>query len=413
MEDNLKKYNELKAKGLILYECIVGSQAYGTNKPTSDIDKKFIYLDTIENVFQGTVTLQLDVNKDHVGYELGRYLELLEKQSPNMHELLWSPEDCILYCNELFRKMIINQRDKFLTKQIKFSFGEYAHAQIKKAKGLNKKINNKMDGPKKDILAFCWTPKGQGVENVTSYLKYNGLRQEHCGLAAIDHWKDTYHLFYDFPAHAIQDLENNVDFSVENTEIENFSYFANLYFLKQDYGISIKRHYEKISQYDLGRYKGIIKKDNISNDVCLSSVEKNANSLCVMHFNKDGYAKYCKEYQSYQTWVTNRNEARYQTNMSNGSDYDAKNMMHCVRLLDTCIEAFIENKINVKRQNREELLNILHGGMTYDVLITLANEKLEKLDQLYKVSKLPENIETEFLKKLLLYFRNFFYGMSK
>ena len=34
----------LEKNGLILFECIVGSQAYATNVETSDIDKKFVYI---------------------------------------------------------------------------------------------------------------------------------------------------------------------------------------------------------------------------------------------------------------------------------------------------------------------------------------------------------------------------------
>ena len=37
-------YDYLVENGLILFETIVGSQAYGTQTPTSDEDHKFVYI---------------------------------------------------------------------------------------------------------------------------------------------------------------------------------------------------------------------------------------------------------------------------------------------------------------------------------------------------------------------------------
>lgn len=34
----------LVENGLILFETIIGSQAYGTQTPESDVDKKFVYI---------------------------------------------------------------------------------------------------------------------------------------------------------------------------------------------------------------------------------------------------------------------------------------------------------------------------------------------------------------------------------
>src|SRR4051812_26745974 len=95
----ISRYEELKKEGNILFEAIVGSQAYGTAIPTSDIDKKFVYIEPFERVMNQTYSNILEVNKDYNGFEIGRYLDLLRSQNPNIHELLWQNGDTVLYCH--------------------------------------------------------------------------------------------------------------------------------------------------------------------------------------------------------------------------------------------------------------------------------------------------------------------------
>lgn len=52
----------------IIFRCIVGSHAYGTNVEGSDIDEKFIYIQTPEDVLNNGYREQETINKDCVGY---------------------------------------------------------------------------------------------------------------------------------------------------------------------------------------------------------------------------------------------------------------------------------------------------------------------------------------------------------
>jgi predicted nucleotidyltransferase len=56
---------------------IIGSQAYGTQTPESDIDKK-LYILPIDHILGMGYTKQINVNKDYTGWELNRFLELME-----------------------------------------------------------------------------------------------------------------------------------------------------------------------------------------------------------------------------------------------------------------------------------------------------------------------------------------------
>ena len=64
-----------------------------------------------------------------------------------------------------------------------------------------------------------------------------------------------------------------------------------------------------------------------------------------------------------------RNETRYNSTMSHGKNYDAKNMMHVFRLLLMAKEIAAEGKINVHRKDREFLLSIKKGKFEYDQII--------------------------------------------
>ena len=44
----------------------------------------------------------------------------------------------------------------------------------------------------------------------------------------------------------------------------------------------------------------------------LSTIPEGETPLAHLSFNQDGYSSYCREYASYQQWLTERNETRYQ-----------------------------------------------------------------------------------------------------
>jgi hypothetical protein len=82
-----------------------GSQAYGTNLPTSDTDYAGVYIQQKEDIYGFRYKEQINDDKnDTVFYEVHRFLELVSSNNPTILELLNTPEDCIIY------------KDPFLTK---------------------------------------------------------------------------------------------------------------------------------------------------------------------------------------------------------------------------------------------------------------------------------------------------------
>jgi len=348
---------DLKDQNLIILECISGSRAYGLDTPQSDTDIRGVFILPQEQIYGlGSIEQIADKKNDIVYYELGRFIHLLVKNNPNILELLATPEDKILVKHPVFDRL---SPEIFLSKQCRNTFGGYALAQINKAQGLNKKIVNPVGERRKSILEFCYIQHGQGALPLMKWLDLRGYRQEDCGLVNIPHFKDTYALFH------------STDAAV--------------------------------------KYRGIARKDE-STKVVLSSVPKEEQPVATMHFNEDGYVKYCKDYRDYWEWVEKRSDARYATNIEHGKNYDSKNLMHTFRLLDMAEEILAEGKIIVRRPNREELLSIRRGEHDYKDLIARAEAKMEDVELAWENSTLQEKANREEANRILVEMRRAFYG---
>lgn len=342
-----------------LYDCITGSRAYGTQMPTSDTDIRGVYILPKSELYGLSYTPQVaDTTNDTVYYELGRFVELLAKNNPNMLELLATPEDCIRYRHPVMDQL---SPELFLSKKCKDTFGGYAYSQIKKARGLNKKIVNPLPRERQTPLDFCYVLRGNGSVPLRRWLEEEERVQARCGLSAIPHFREVYAIHYDATG-------------------------------------------------ELG-YAGILRKPT-SNSLSLSSIPKGAPILAYLHFNKDGYATYCKDYKAYWDWVEQRNEARYQANLAHGAQYDSKNMMHTFRLLEMGIEILREGVIRVRRPNRAELLAIRQGKYDYDTLLDMAEEKMKELDAAYEDSPLPDTVDMKTVNARLVEMREKWYSVG-
>jgi len=348
---------ELSARKLLLLDCVSGSRAYGLHTPQSDTDLKGVFLlPKLEYYGLNYIEQVNNESNDEVYYELKRFVQLLVGSNPNILELLATPVDCIRYKHPL---MELLKPEIFLSKVCKQSFAGYAQSQIKKARGLNKKVLNPMEKERKSILNFCFVVQGQGYESVDRWLLTKGFLQEDCGLVKIDKMRGVYALFHN-------------------------------------------------SQLVEGYLAGI-SSGSAANDVSLSSVEKGTIPLATLSFNKDDYSRYCKDYNEYWEWVEKRNEVRYENTMTHGKNYDAKNMMHTFRLLNMAEEIATEGKINVRRHDRDFLLNIRSGHFAYEELVDMANEKILGIDELYERSTLPEEPDVTLADKILAEMREELY----
>ncbi|RAJ05393.1 putative nucleotidyltransferase [Chitinophaga skermanii] len=352
-------YESLQASPqYLLLKCISGSNAYNLQVPNSDTDYKGIYILPQPEFFGLHYTPQVsNSTNDETYFEIGRFMELLVTNNPNILELLATPAHTTIFKHPLMHRI---QASDFLSMRCLDTFAGYAKMQIKKAYGLNKQIHNPQPVDRKTPLQFCFVVEGHRSMPVEEWLQVRNLKQEDCGLSTLPNFRETYNLFHK------SQFEEPVHFS------------------------------------------GIIAKDN-SNAVSLSSIPKGATPLTYLQFNKDAYTIHCKQYLQYWEWVDKRNEARFENTLQHGKNYDSKNMMHTFRLLQMAEEIALEKKIQVYRHDRDFFLSIRSGAFEYDTLLQMAEEKLARLPALYEQSGLPDAPNEAVAEALLQEIRTSFY----
>lgn len=348
--------NDIKSRNLILFQAISGSRSFGLATENSDTDIRGVYYLQKEDFFGLNYIPQIsNETNDITYYEIGRLVELLQKNNPNILEILASPEDCIHHKNPL---MDLLKPEDFLSKLCKDTFAGYAISQIKKAKGLNKKILNPIAKERKSILDFCYILQNQGSVPLKKWLSENGKVQEKCGLVSIDNTKGMFALFY------------------------NESGYLN--------------------------YKGIIQHE-AANQVSVSSVPKGEKVLAYLFCNLEAYSTYCKDYREYWKWVSERNEDRYNVNQHHGQNYDSKNMMHTIRLLQSCEQIFKTNSLNIRVENRNELLDIKAGNWSYDAVMKKAEDLIRSIEHYHSISALPDYPDPDKTTRILIEIRENLY----
>lgn len=349
---------KVRTVGTLIIKVITGSTSFGLATPTSDVDIRGVYVLPWEDRLRQDVGDQIanDTN-DETYWEITKFFRELAKANPQSLEMLYSPDSCILEGKEYLYK--IRKEMDFITRRCEKTFVEYAKGQISRARGLNKKVfKPKPDGQPR-VLDYCYVPMPNGC--AVPFKEWLGTHsgddygddQKWYSIAAIDH------------------IDNG------------FAIYG------QPKG---ERDVEGLSEHEWRWAYGVVRNEETSGDVQLNSIPKGKPVLGYMVFNRNAYAKECKERAEYKEWVAKRNPERYNTTIQHGQGYDAKNMMHCIRLLFTARDIAVKHTVVVDRSTeREFLLNVKNGGWTYDNVLSYAENLVSEVTSLFANSGLREN----------------------
>lgn len=96
--------------------------------------------------------------------------------------------------------------------------------------------------------------------------------------------------------------------------------------------------------------------------------------------------------------------------MEHGQGYDAKNMMHTIRLMEVAKDLLVHGTLIIKRSNRQELLDIKSGKWTYEQLCSQVEDMRIEIKELYSKSTLPDSLNMKSLSDLLVQIREVLYG---
>lgn len=406
---------------MIAYKYMAGSHSQNLFGPDSDVDYHGVYFAGIDSIlglgddYQEEVS---DEKHDETYHEFGKWMRLLSKGNPNALESLFVPKEMVVGEIHPVIQKVLDNKDKFVSKEVVKALAGYAHTQIGKARGLGKKIVNPVT-ERKDVLDFCYVADKQGSKPVKEWLKENGLDQKYCGVVNIPNMPHTYGVYYDWAAYF---KFENIDWYElipvgDGKSMISVKYPYNRFignFEGRPNGDEALRILGRIENKEFFHYGGIVHPDETdkSNEVRLCSIPKGEKPLFMMQYNKDAYTCHCREYKEYQEWVENRNQKRYSKAVEAG--YNQKNMCHCVRLL-TMAKEISEGKgfILWRTEDRDFLMGIKNGDYTYEYLIGYSEKLLADVNENLPKSNLPDEVDKDFVNQLLIDCRKEYYGLNE
>ncbi|MFT6620681.1 MAG: putative nucleotidyltransferase [Limisphaerales bacterium] len=123
--------DEFDMDRLVVYECVVGSRAYGLEHAESDTDKRGIYVAPARLVWSlFGYPEQIEDNAAETCYwEMRKFLVMALKANPNILECLYSP---IVLKHTPIADRLLEMRGKFLSQMVFQTFNGYAMSQFKK-----------------------------------------------------------------------------------------------------------------------------------------------------------------------------------------------------------------------------------------------------------------------------------------
>lgn len=340
----------------------VGSVAYGTNLPGSDVDLKGVCIPPL-NYFFGTKFFEqkdswgtetgnipeLDLSQDKVVYSLTKYVQLVQAQNPNILDLLWLPEDCILRTSDIFDNLVLN-RKKLLSKAAYNSFGGYAEAQLKRMENHRKWLiaEAKGEAQKRPELRN-YVPESLAVETMIT--------------------KDELYAYYEFLVSLLKDRTQ---------------YFA--------------QYPEFVSFVHKIDWKGLIKQEGLSAEQAeysQSITGATDNYIHLLHSTQN-YMADLRRYEAWKSWKTNRNVERATLELKCG--YDGKNAAHCLRLQTMAVEILTTQEVKVRRvEDADFLKQVRQGNISYEEVMTLCASLKEQAKAAYATTSLPARVDSSWI----------------
>ena len=339
-----------------IYRVVHGSRAYGLATPTSDLDVKGICIEPrdyhLGYAFKCEQQERL-ANKgrecDSVIYSLRKFVKLAADCNPNIIEVLFVNEKHFLYIDD-FGHQLREVRDSFLSKKARHTFAGYAYAQVKRIETHRRWLlsppshmptRTEYGLPERPVI-----PTGQ-------LQTAQALVQKH-----LDRWQFNDMSQIDAPTRTL----------IQETLAE----------LLAEAQIGVDARYQAACRF-LGFNENFVE----------------------MLFNERKYKIALDEWNHFQSWKKNRNEARAAGEREHG--YDLKYGSHCLRLMRMCKEILSGQGVIVERPDAEELLAIkLHGVMKYDALLSEIERLNNECTELYKTSSLPHHPDVNKLNDLVV-----------
>jgi len=338
-------------KDHILFLTVHGSIAYGLNTPESDIDLRGIcttpkeYLYGFRDKFEQWI-LHLPI--DSTIFEIKKFFSLTSNNNPNTIEIIFTNPEDHLYISPA-GQLILDNRNMFLSKQVKERYIGYAKAQAKRIRSHRNYILNPMKSPpSREEMGLPTQP--QIEKNQFDAVKAMIQKKIESWIPDFEPFTESQKIY----------LQNKVSDILAEMEIKS-----------EDKWLAAAR-----------------------------SIGLDDNLILVIKQEKE-YENKLEDYRSYCEWKKNRNPKR--AALEEKYRFDLKHATNLVRLLKMGKEILDTGIVQVKRiHDREELMAIKNGAWTYEQLISYADEIEAEVQESYKNSKLPNQPDAKSLNALCM-----------
>jgi len=357
---------DLKKNTILL--TVAGSRAYGMSQESSDVDLKGVCIPPQEyrdgflyDFAQADKKSDMEVFYDNLTeeerekgaqgevegsvYEIRKFFRLAAQNNPNVLDALFCRDEDIrhiTFAGETLR----NWAQSFISAKCRWTFGGYAKAQLKRIDSHRRWLLSPPDHKP--------TRKEFGLPDQTA-IPQNQLAAAQAEIRKkIDSWEVDY---------------GNMD-EADKIYIQD----------------QMAEHWAEMKVGSEEKYAAAAR-----------LIGYNENFIHLLEKERR-YRSSLTNFNQYLTWKDERNKER--AAMEAKFLFDTKHGSHLVRLLRMCREILTDGKINVWREDAEELLSIRRGEWTYDDLMVFVDEEEEKINEAFKISTLPAIPDKEKLNKL-------------
>ncbi|WP_170113033.1 DNA polymerase beta superfamily protein [Ahniella affigens] len=346
------------ARDQVLFECVAGSRAYGTATADSDTDLRGVFIQPADAFVDLSPPQDLVADERHneVYFSLRRLLELLGQANPNVLELLYMPDDCVRMLHPVYRSLLA-VRSAFITRQCIDTHVGYAFSQVKKAKGQHKWINQPQAEAPPRPESYCqvllkerWWPTDGSPPARPVPLSNSALNLRECHAAGLEGAADWYRLYHIGPDAT-----------------------------------------------------GVFQGEQVQT-ASISLAQERTQFVGLLQFNQRAFEQAKNDHKHYWIWRAERNEARWRQQERGELDFDAKNMMHTLRLLMSARAMINEGQPRVRFAGAEleELRAVRAGQLRYAEIMQRAESLRDDCEHRRDQADLPERVDPAMLKRLLI-----------
>ena len=231
-----QKLVDPSGKSRVVMITLGGSHAYGTDRPSSDLDIRGVAVNTPIDLLNGTDFEQLvDTPTDTVIYSLDKIIKLFCEANPNTIEMLGCRPEQYLHLTRI-GELLLENKKLFLSQRAIYTFGGYANSQLRRMENKSSRLADQ-EHRERNIL--------KSIENA-----WIDLKRRHMPFA-----EDAINLYIDDAVTDTMDKEIFMDIHLSHYPLRDYSgLHSEIYNIVKDYNKNNHRNTNAITHDKLGKH---------------------------------------------------------------------------------------------------------------------------------------------------------------